>query len=311
MSVSVPRMATAVTVSTLLAGAPVAMACDTGPKGPTYSDWAATDGAAGRINLDDVQEAFKKSESATEFEKRVNEIYEGDGIILIRAQQDGQRLTLEGWEDLNESNEIDDLQDDHLFSIVRDDGRHELRGHHANSHYHSSFGAGDFLFGYMVGAMIMGGPRTTYVYQTPPSQGTTMRQQRTQYRNSPQYKGQVSRNGQYAARQQQFGGSKYQQASRQASPARQTYQQANRQSGAFRTSNSLKGTSARTAGSNVGKSGGGSVSKSSNVGGGSRGGSSAKGGGSSAGRSGGSGARGGGGGLRIRPERGRRPAWLA
>ena len=41
---------------------------------PPTKDWAATDGAAGRINLDDVQEAFKDSDSATEFEKRVNEI---------------------------------------------------------------------------------------------------------------------------------------------------------------------------------------------------------------------------------------------
>ncbi len=64
---------------TMVAAVPVAAACS---QGPTYDQWAATDGAAGRINLDDVQAAFKKSDSATEFERKVNEIYEGDGTVL-------------------------------------------------------------------------------------------------------------------------------------------------------------------------------------------------------------------------------------
>ena len=70
----------------LLAG-PVIAACSSGP---TYDQWAATDGAAGRINLDEVQAAFKKAKSTTDFERRVNEIYEGDGMVLIRARQDAE-----------------------------------------------------------------------------------------------------------------------------------------------------------------------------------------------------------------------------
>ena len=99
----------------LVAAAPVMAACSLGP---TYDEWAATDGAAGRINLDEVQEAFKKADSATDFERRVNEIYEGDGIVLIRARQDPDGLVLEGWEDLNKSFVIDDTEDDKLFEIV-------------------------------------------------------------------------------------------------------------------------------------------------------------------------------------------------
>ena len=57
--------------------------------------------------------------SPTDFETRVNEIYEGDGLIFIRASQDGEKLVLEGWEDLNGNNAIDDGQDDKLFSIVK------------------------------------------------------------------------------------------------------------------------------------------------------------------------------------------------
>ena len=55
----------------MVAAGPVMAACSSGP---TYDQWAATDGAAGRINLDDVQEAFKDSKSPTDFERRANEI---------------------------------------------------------------------------------------------------------------------------------------------------------------------------------------------------------------------------------------------
>ena len=82
------KFGTALSLGGIVATAPLIAACG---GGPSYEDWAATDGAAGRINLDDVQAAFKDSESATEFERRVNEIYEGDGLVLIRAKQDGEK----------------------------------------------------------------------------------------------------------------------------------------------------------------------------------------------------------------------------
>ena len=141
------RLGTALSLGGIVAAGPLIAACG----GPSYEDWAATDGAAGRINLDDVQQAFKDSDSATEFEKRVNEIYEGDGIVLIRAKQDGQVLTLEGWEDLNNDNEINEANDDQLFAIVRDtNGDHQMRGYHSNGYYNSHWGPGDFLFTYLL-----------------------------------------------------------------------------------------------------------------------------------------------------------------
>ena len=47
----------------IIATGPLLVACG---GGISAEEWAATDGAAGRINLDDVQEAFKKSNSATD-----------------------------------------------------------------------------------------------------------------------------------------------------------------------------------------------------------------------------------------------------
>ncbi|MDE2939584.1 MAG: hypothetical protein OXR67_11850 [Chloroflexota bacterium] len=240
MAPRVRKLSTALFAGGMVAGSPLIAACG----GPSYDSWAATDGAAGRINLDDVQQAFKESKSATDFESRVNEIYEGDGIILIRAQQDGNQLTLEGWEDLNGSNEIEDARDDRLFSIVKNNDQHEMRGYHANSYYHSSFGGGSFLFGYMLATAFMPGP---YFYSTPINRGPAIRQSRSTYRQSTRYGSQVARNSRYTTRQQGFAGSRYQDSSRNLSSNRQSYQQTQRSSGAFRSSSSISRSSSGSA----------------------------------------------------------------
>ena len=248
------RLGTALSLGGIVAAGPLLAACGE----PSYDDWAATDGAAGRINLDDVQEAFKNSDSATDFERRVNEIYEGDGLVLIRAKQDGEQLTLEGWEDLNNDNTIDEASDDQLFSIVRGtNGDHEMRGYHANSYYYSHFGVGDFLFTYLLISAIT--PRFGgYYYTTPPSSGPAMRSQRTTYRNSSAYGGQVQRNANYNTKQASFAGSRYQSSRGNVSSNRTSYQSAQRTSGSFRTSNTISRTSSvRSSSRSFGGFGGG------------------------------------------------------
>ena len=247
------RLGTALSLGGIVALGPLVAACG----GPSYEDWAATDGAAGRINLDDVQEAFKNSDNATEFERRVNEIYEGDGIILIRAKQDGQVLTLEGWEDLNKDNTIDDSSDDQLFSIVRgDDNEYDMRGYHGNGYYRSHFGAGDFLFTYLI-ISSLSGPRG-YYYSTPPSRGTEIRNQRTTYRNSSSYGRQTQRNAGYNSRQASFAGSRYQSSRGNVSSNRSSYQSTQRTSGSFKTSNSIsRSSSVRSSSRGFGGFGGG------------------------------------------------------
>ena len=232
------RLGTALSLGGIVAVAPLMAACGE----PSYEDWAATDGAAGRINLDDVQDAFKDSDSATDFERRVNEIYEGDGLILIRASQDGEILTLEGWEDLNGDNTIDETNDDQLFSIVRGtDNEYDMRGYHGNGYYNSHFGAGNFLFTYLL-ISSLSGPRG-YYYSTPPSRGTDIRNQRSTYRNSSAYGGQVQRNASYNTRQSSFAGSQYQSSRSNVSSNRSSYQSTQRTSGSFRTSNSISRSS--------------------------------------------------------------------
>ena len=218
-------------VGTMIVGGPVLAAC---AAGPSYETWAATDGAAGRINLGAVQAAFKESDSVTEFERRVNKIYEGDGIILIRAEQDGDKLTIEGFEDLNGSSEIEDDKDDLLFSIVNENEQNELRGHGANGYYRNSFGGGGFLFGYLLASSF--GGRGGYYYQTPRNSVGNLRSQRTSFRGSSTYRSQVSRNTNYFNSQKRFAGSRYDSAGRNIRSNRRTYQSTQRQSGAFRSS---------------------------------------------------------------------------
>ena len=246
------RLGTALSLGGIVAVSPMIGAC----AGPTYDDWASTDGAAGRINLDDVQEAFKNSDSATDFEQRVNEIYEGDGLVLIRASQDGEILTLEGWEDLNKDSTIDEANDDQLFSIVRGtNNEYDMRGYHGNGYYNSHFGAGDFLFTYLI-ISSLSGPRG-YYYTTPPSRGTQIRNQRTTYRNSSAYGGQVQRNASYNTRQASFAGSRYQSSRSNISSNRGSYQSTQRTSGSFRTSNTISRSGSVRSSSRFGGYGGG------------------------------------------------------
>lgn len=247
------RLGTRTAAGALIAAGPVVAACSSGP---SYDEWAATDGAAGRINMDDVQEAFKKSESATDFEKRVNEIYEGDRLVLIRARQDPDALVLEGWEDLNRNYEIDDAADDKLFDIVKRNEQHEMRGYGANSYYHHGFGAGNFLFTYMLISSIS--PLGYYYYTPPLYARDNLNRHRRNYRNTTGYRSQVSRNSRYFTSQKTgFASSRYNSAGQNLSTARTSYRSTQQSTGAFKNSSTGVRSSwgSRSGGSSIRSSG--------------------------------------------------------
>ncbi len=205
--------------------------------GVSSADWAATEGAIGRINMDAVEEAFKKSQTVEEFEKRLNEIYEGDGIVLVRAKDEEGKRVIEGYEDLNNDDDIVPEEDDLLFTITNENDSNDLRGNGANRHYRSSFGGGNFLFTYLIFSSLT---RGGYGYHT--SRGRQMRTERAGYRNSTAYAGgrsggQVGRNSNYYSRQRASNPNAYNSAGRQLSPARNSYIGTQKASGAFRSSN--------------------------------------------------------------------------
>ena len=215
---------------------PVMAGCTSGVSG---TDWAATEGAIGRINMEEVEEAFKKSQTVEQFEKRLNEIYEGDGIVLVRAKDEDGKRVIEGYEDLNNDDDIVPEQDDPLFTITNENDSNDLRGNGANRHYRSSFGGGNFLFTYLIFSSLT---RGGYGYYTPRSRGPQMRTERTGYRNSSAYTGgrsggQVNKNSSYYNRQRASNPNAYNSAGRQLSPSRSTYIATQTSSGAFKNSN--------------------------------------------------------------------------
>ena len=230
-----------------MAAGPVVAACSSGP---SYEDWAETDGAAGRINLEEVQVAFKGANSVSAFETRVNQIFEGDGLILIRAEQTDTALVLEGWEDLNENYTINDESDERLFTITeKSDKSYEMQGYHANSYYHSTWGPGSFLFTYFA-LSTLAGPR--YIYATDPGYARgAMSSSRKYYRSSYSYEQQVRQNSNFFNKQKGFAGSSYDSAGRNRSAARQSYQSRAQTTGSYKKSS----TGVRSSWGTVGRSG--------------------------------------------------------
>ena len=222
---------------TLLMGSGILMAgCSVGV---SADQWAATEGAIGRINMEEVEEAFKKSQTVEEFEKRLNEIFEGDGIVLIRAKEEDGKRVIEGYEDLNRNFEVDPEKDDLLFTIINEGDSNSLRGNGANQHYRSSFGGGNFLFTYLIFSSL---GRGGFGYNTPRSRVSQMQTQRNSYRASTAYAGgasggQVKKNSNYYSKQRAANRTAYNSSGKQLSPARQSYIGSTKSTGAFKTSN--------------------------------------------------------------------------
>lgn len=249
----------------LTAGGAIAVACG-GGGGDNAEDpgqvWLETDGASGRINMDDVQQAYRDAYGSdgfdvTKFENRVNEIYEGDNLVVVEVTRDDTNATITGWEDLNGDKTPVDGQDDKLFTItqeLKDGGNTTTQGHGANGYYHSSSPFGGFFTGLLIGNLLSGGFGNRYV--TPPARYDDINASRSAYRNSGGYSSQQARNASYGSSvPTRFGNAA---ASQSVSPARSSYQSRQINSGGFRSS----GSSSRSIGSGskaIG-SGSGSVS---------------------------------------------------
>ena len=67
MPIKASRLGIATLAGTMVVAGPTIAACDIGP---SYDEWAATDGAAGRINMEDVQNAFKTPKARLSLKRR-------------------------------------------------------------------------------------------------------------------------------------------------------------------------------------------------------------------------------------------------
>ena len=202
-----------------------------GGKTSRQQNWIATDGATGRINLDAVKDALETSKDMSEFEKRVNEIYEGDNLILIRVEEKGAQKIISGFEDLNQSNAIEEAKDDKLFSITVKEKDYEFRGYGTNDYYYYRGGYSDYYdddddkrFMYW----LKHAPHSTsdpIMYQTSRRRAAQLGLERDSFRGSSAYTAQRSANKAFFAQQKASNPQAFNSRSTKVSSQRSTYQQ--------------------------------------------------------------------------------------
>jgi hypothetical protein len=189
-------------LSTLFVLCLVLSGCSTGPTEHYVSP--RIKGEAEKINLDEVQKAFWDSKGndlnswMAAFEKRVNEIYEGNDVIAIDATRNDNRLIVTGYIDKDNK---DGYQsgDEKLFCIeqtgeaVNNEMPYRVSGYYGHPYYegHHSFLGNPFLQGMLL-SHVLGGWGGHYY--TPRTQTVILRDHRDSFRQSPQYGTQQSSN---------------------------------------------------------------------------------------------------------------------
>ena len=143
-------------IATSMASASILTSC--GPKEPPeVQDWRKAPGTNGFINLKDVVEAFHKLRKVEAFEKRVNEIFEGDNMVIFTSKpSEANNSKIEGtangfiyaaFEDLDKDGKVNTRiikegqlsGDDPLFTIAVKNEKATLYGHGVNKYYKYSW----------------------------------------------------------------------------------------------------------------------------------------------------------------------------
>ncbi len=193
-------------LSVAVAGAP---AC----QGSGTDRWVTTSNTNVAIDWDAVGKAYQEADGPADFEKRVNEIYEGDEIISVAVvDKDDKTQVITGFFDANESGAID--EGEKIFELTRKitgegAGEYAVSGYGAYAGYHSP--ALSIMTGMMLGSMIMGPMRPGYVmmapYTTSPAQRGQLASSRSSYRSAnPARFSKSSQSGRSYGSGKSFGG---------------------------------------------------------------------------------------------------------
>ena len=197
-------------------------------------DWFVKEVATGKINLDAVKDAFKTSKDISEFENRVNEIYEGDNLVLIRVEDNESQKIISGFEDLNQSNAIEEANDDKLFSITLEEKKYEVYGYGYNHYYYygSDYDDDDYYYYYDDNRLYNNwlrydkeSYRDRLIYETDRERVAQMRRDRDRYRSSSGYAAQRSANKAFYSQQQARNPQAFSSSPENLSRQRSTYRQ--------------------------------------------------------------------------------------
>ncbi|MBX9721300.1 MAG: hypothetical protein K2X81_07900 [Candidatus Obscuribacterales bacterium] len=185
-------------IGTLFALTLLLNGCSTGGGGRTeHYVSKRIQGESQRINLEEVQKAFWDTKGKdlnswmADFEKKVNEIYEGKEVVSIDATRKDGNLVVVGYID-KENKEGYVAGDEKLFSIeqtgeaVNNEMPYRVSGYNDRPYYegHHSFLSNPFLQAMLI-SHVMGGWGGRY--HTPPTQVIVLRDHRDGFRQTPQY----------------------------------------------------------------------------------------------------------------------------
>lgn len=223
--------------------------------GGAKKKWKNAPGTKGSINLDAVKEAFKKRPNVAEFEKRVNEIFEGDNLIVLKSTKQGTGFRLDAKEDLDRDKEFSN-GDELIFTLTVRDGKATLKGAGVNSYYAESWRYDDKMeerryssyhrshyygpyFYHWYGHRAWGGS-----YYTPRPNYDSMSRHRDSFRGTPAFKDQVKQNSQHETKMASKHGTKFAQATTATSQRRTNYVKKTMSSSDFNKSVGSKSSSA-------------------------------------------------------------------
>ena len=208
------------------------------------NQWKETPGAKGKINLNDVKSAFQNDQNVKNFEKRVNEIFEGENLILFESNPIRNGFELKAYEDLDENKMVSD-GDEHLFTLTVANGRCTLEGLGVNGYYKETWNY-KHQNAHRTRTYVRYRSRSPYFYHwyggryswdryyTPRSHYDSIYSHRSTYRNSSAYDTQVNSNTRYQNQMSSQHGAAYTAAMANVSPARASYIQQKASNSSFR-----------------------------------------------------------------------------
>ncbi|WP_437589803.1 hypothetical protein [Sorangium sp. So ce1000] len=192
--------------------------CDTsGNGGRSRERWVTTENTNVELDFDKINEAYKAADGPEDFERRVNEIYQGGEVISVAVHdQDAKTQVVTGFFDKNGDGSVQDPEK--VFTIRRDvssDGAAQVQtsGFGPYAYYHSPVMS--LASGMLLGAMVSSALRPNYVpvytqpYATPPGRTHDLRSHREAYRASNPSSVDHSRSSQTGRRYNNVGGSRF------------------------------------------------------------------------------------------------------
>lgn len=213
--------------------------------------WENSPGARGIVNLDAVGEAFLKEPRLPEFEKRVNEIYEGDHLVLFHAYPGKDSgVGLMAREDLN-GNGVYEESDDPLFILHALGRQVVLQGLGGNQYYSNQWARPLPPQTYSVGkaseldTRTWAAGNTRVGYYTPVAGIPILESIRRNYRHGPEFPVQVRQNIEFEGAMDRRYGAGFRKSIQGLSTARDQYMQTRRADKTYLTQGEVTGWQVR------------------------------------------------------------------